>query len=92
MLRERRAIDPEDKKAKRLAADAYTLGLEIVACIGIPGFVAHLLDQKFKTTWFLYIGLVIGIGAAIKALLRFTRQSQRTFTDKPDDDARPPPH
>jgi F0F1-type ATP synthase assembly protein I len=77
VLTERRAIDPDTKKMWRLAASASAVGLEIVVAIGLPSYVGYRLDGKFGTKWIMYVGLVIGIGAAIKALVRLTRAYKR---------------
>jgi F0F1-type ATP synthase assembly protein I len=90
MLRERRSNDPENKSAARLAVGVFAIGFEIFVCITLPTAAAYFLDKKFKTTWILYVGLVIGIGAAIKALVRVVRESQRTFPDEPRPDERRP--
>jgi F0F1-type ATP synthase assembly protein I len=92
MLRERRSIDPDIKNSWRIAGSAGAIGIEIVLAIAIGYFGGHALDNKLGTRpWLTCFGLVVGIGAAIKALVRVTRESRRAFGDKPDDDARPPP-
>ena len=71
-------IDPEAKKMWRIAGTTGAVGIEIAAAIGI-GFVGgNYLDHKFGTQpWIGYIGLLAGIGAAVKALVRVTRAYKR---------------
>jgi F0F1-type ATP synthase assembly protein I len=78
VLRERRAIDPDTKKMWRLAASTGAIGIEIAIAIALPTYFGHYLDGKFGTKWIMYVGLVIGVGAAIKALVRVTRDYKRS--------------
>ena len=78
MLPERRPIDPEAKKMWRLALATSAVGFEIVVAIAIGGGGGHYLDKKFGTApWIMYVGLIAGVGAAIKALVRVARAYRR---------------
>jgi hypothetical protein len=77
VLTERRAIDPETKKMWRLAATTGAVGIEIAVAIALPTYFGKYLDGKFGTIWIMYVGLAIGVGAAIKALVRVTRAYKR---------------
>ena len=77
MLRERRAIDPDSKNMWRSAGTAGALGIEIALCIVIGAGGGYLLDRKLNTHWIMYLGLFFGIGAAIKGIVRVTRQYKR---------------
>jgi len=77
MLRERRAIDPDSKKMWRSAGTAGALGIEIALCIVIGAGGGYWLDRKFNTHWIMYLGLLFGIGAAIKGILRVTQAYKR---------------
>ena len=77
MLRERRAIDSDSKKMWRSAGMAGALGIEIALCIVIGAGGGYLLDRKLNTNWIMYIGLVFGIGAAIKGILRVVKAYKR---------------
>jgi hypothetical protein len=77
VLTERRAIDPETKKMWRLAATTGAVGIEIAVAIALPTYFGKYLDGKFGTKWIMYVGLAIGVGAAIKALVRVTRAYKR---------------
>ena len=87
MLRERRPIDPEIKNTWRVAGSVGALGMEIAIAIALPSYVGYWLDKRYGTKWIMYIGLLIGVGAAIKALVRVTREYQRQ--ERPKDDPRP---
>ena len=78
MLRERRPIDPDSKKLWRIAGSTGAVGFEVAAAIAIGYFGGNYLDQKLGTKpWLMYLGLLAGIGAAIKALVRVTREYKR---------------
>jgi F0F1-type ATP synthase assembly protein I len=81
VLTERRAIDPEAKKMWRLAATTGAIGIEIAIAIALPTTFGLYLDRKFGTKWIMYVGLAIGLGAAVKALVRVTRQYKRAVDD-----------
>jgi ATP synthase protein I len=75
-------IDPEAKKMWRIAGTTGAVDIEIAAAIGIGYLGGHYLDHKFGTDpWIGYIGLMAGIGAAVKALVRVTRAYQREQGD-----------
>jgi ATP synthase protein I len=75
---ERRPIDPEAKKMWRIAGTTGAVGIEIAVAIAIGYFGGHYLDRKFGTQpWLSYLGLLAGVGAAVKALVRVTRQYRR---------------
>lgn len=84
MVPERRAIDPEVKKMWRIAGTTGAVGIEVAAAIAIGYFAGNYLDRKLGTQpWIMYAGIVAGIGAAIKALVRVTRD-YRKETGKDD--------
>jgi F0F1-type ATP synthase assembly protein I len=75
-------IDPEAKKMWRIAGTTGAVGIEIAAAIGIGYLGGHYLDHKLGTQpWIGYIGLLAGIGAAVKALVRVTRAYKREQGD-----------
>jgi F0F1-type ATP synthase assembly protein I len=84
VLTERRPIDPEVKKMWRIAGTTGAVGIEIAAAICIGYLGGHTLDHKLGTQpWLTYIGLFAGIGAAIKALVRVSREYKRDRADDP---------
>ena len=102
MLRERGSIDPDIKNSWRIAGTAGSVGIEIAVAIAIGYFGGNYLDHKLGTRpWLTIFGLVVGVGAAIKARVRVTRAYKRAFQDEDrpaarsggaDDDGRPPSH
>lgn len=67
----------------RIAGTTGAVGIEVAVAICIGYFGGSYLDRKFETTpWLTYLGLVAGIGAAIKALVRVVRNYRRDFEDK----------
>ena len=61
----------------RSAGTAGALGIEIALCIVIGAGGGYLLDRKLNTHWIMYLGLLFGIGAAIKGILRVTNAYKR---------------
>lgn len=71
----------------RIAGSTGAVGIEIVLAIGIGYFGGNYLDRKFGTApWLMYLGLLAGMGAAVKVLMRVTRFYRRNFGD----DQQPP--
>ncbi|MDX2021311.1 MAG: AtpZ/AtpI family protein [Deltaproteobacteria bacterium] len=82
------AIDTDSKLLWRQAGQTGAVGLEIAIAIAIGYFGGRYLDGKLHTTpWLTWIGFGAGIGAAIKALVRVTRQYMRQQAQ--DDNAAP---
>jgi F0F1-type ATP synthase assembly protein I len=62
----------------RIAGNTGAVGIEVAAAIAIGYLGGHYLDRKFGTQpWITYLGVLAGIGAAIKALIRVVRSYQR---------------
>jgi F0F1-type ATP synthase assembly protein I len=67
----------------RIAGTTGAVGIEIAVAIVIGYLGGHYLAHKLGThPWLMYIGLLAGIGAAIKALVRVTRQYRRDSGDE----------
>lgn len=67
----------------RIAGNTGAVGLEVALCIVAGYYGGQWLDGKLGTgPWLGYVGLVAGIGAAIKALIRVTRQYQKSLRDE----------
>ena len=65
----------ERQRMWRLAGRYSSLGVEMAICIGGATWAGYYADQKFGTKpWLFLFGLVVGIGAAIKAVVRIVRQ------------------
>ena len=71
----------------RIAGTTGAVGIEIAAAIVIGYLGGHYLDHKLGTQpWIGYIGLIAGIGAAVKALVRVTRAYKRDQVQDPPKD------
>jgi F0F1-type ATP synthase assembly protein I len=71
----------------RAAGSTGALGLEISAYLCLA-YLGKYLDHRFKTNpWLMYIGLFLGVAAAINALVRVNREYQRAL--KKDDESKP---
>ena len=65
----------ERQRMWRLAGRYSGLGVEIAICIGGTTWAGYYADQQFGTKpWLFLFGLVVGTGAAIKAVMRIVRQ------------------
>jgi F0F1-type ATP synthase assembly protein I len=75
--RERRKI--EGKATWFRWASASSVGLEIAIAITLCTLAAHWFESEYThwAPWTTVIGLVIGLGAATKAVLRTIRQYER---------------
>jgi F0F1-type ATP synthase assembly protein I len=83
------AIDPEVKNMWRIAGTTGAVGIEIAVAIIIGYLGGRFLDRKLGTEpWISYAGLLAGMGAAIKALVRVVR-SYRRDSAEPDDSKKP---
>ncbi len=81
-------VDPDAKQMWRTAGLTGAIGLEIAAAIAIGTFGGEWLDGKFHSApWCQWIGFAAGVGAAIKALIRVTRDYKKALAD---DASRPP--
>lgn len=66
----------------RIAGFTGAVGIEIAVAIFIGYLGGRFLDRKLGTDpWISYAGLLAGIGAAIKALVRVTRDYRRDLAD-----------
>ena len=66
----------------RIAGTTGAVGIEIAVAIIIGYLGGRFLDRKLRTDpWISYAGLLAGIGAAIKALLRVIRSYRRDVAD-----------
>lgn len=76
----------------RIAGFTGAVGIEVAVAIVIGYFAGGWLDRKFGTApWLMYIGFLAGVGAAIKALIRVTRDYKRRFPES-DNDEKPDAH
>jgi len=66
----------------RTAASTGAVGIEIALCLVIGYLGGNWLDGKFHSTpWLKWIGFGAGIGAAIKALVRVTRNYKKSLKE-----------
>jgi ATP synthase protein I len=64
----------------RIAAVTGAVGIELAVAIVIGYFGGDWLDGKFHSTpWLKWIGFGAGVGAAIKALVRVTRDYKKSL-------------
>jgi ATP synthase protein I len=70
----------------RIAGTTGAVGIEIAVAIVIGYLGGGYLDRKLGTApWISYLGLIAGIGAAIKALVRVAKGYRRDLetSDRP---------
>lgn len=91
MISEAPPIDPETKQIVRQASASGAIGIEIILALGVGYLGGNYLDHRFGTTpWLTRIGVVVGIAAAIKALIRVTRQYQKQIEVDDAAQSKPP--
>ena len=62
----------------RIAGNTGAVGIEIAAAVIIGYLGGTYLDRKLGTApWISYAGLLAGLGAAVKALVRVVRSYKR---------------
>jgi ATP synthase protein I len=66
----------------QVAGQAGTVGLEILLALAFGYFGGQYLDRKLDTApWLQWIGLVVGVGAAVNALVRVSRAYKKLLKD-----------
>lgn len=71
----------------RIALLTGAVGIEIAVAIGFGALGGQWLDGKFGTApWLANIGFAAGVGAAIKALIRVTRQHNKKIASEDHQD------
>lgn len=65
----------------RLAGRYSALGIEMAAAVAMGSLGGRYLDSRFDTApWLFWFGLVVGSGAATRAILRAVRDYRRGAT------------
>ncbi len=68
----------DEKELWRIAGRYMALGIEMVAAVAIGTIGGQWLDKKLDTTPYLFwFGLVVGLGAAVRAVLRVVKSAAR---------------
>ena len=63
----------------RLAGRYSAVGIEMAAAVALGTLGGVWLDKKLGTTpWLFWFGLAVGVGAAVRAILRVVREFKRT--------------
>jgi ATP synthase protein I len=72
---------------------AFRIGTELVAAVGVGGFIGWLLDQWLGTHWLIIPFLVLGMAAGFRNVFRHARElnaeaarSAKDLPSVPDDD------
>lgn len=72
-----------DKKTWQELVFLTALPLEIMFDVVIGAVIGYLLDKHFNTQpWLLLVFMMLGIGAAINALVRDVRRYQKKMKDE----------
>jgi F0F1-type ATP synthase assembly protein I len=74
------------------ATDASSIGIEIVVAITVGTLGGLWLEAKVThwSPWTTLIGLAVGLGASVKALMRATRSYKRSLAELPPSPPVPP--
>jgi ATP synthase protein I len=66
----------------RVAGTTGAVGIEIVLAVLVGYLGGQWLDRRLGTgPWLKWVGLVAGIGAAVKALVRVVRQYNKSLEE-----------
>lgn len=69
-------MSSESERMWKLASRFMAVGIEMVAAVVLPSLLGSWLDDKFDTApYCLYAGLVIGIGAAVRTVVRVAKHT-----------------
>jgi F0F1-type ATP synthase assembly protein I len=74
------AIDPAARTSRRLyhGLSASSAGLELGVAVALGSFGGHWLDGKLGSEpWFLLVGLVLGLIAGFRGVLRAVARAER---------------
>jgi F0F1-type ATP synthase assembly protein I len=72
------ARSPEADRQWRLAGRFSAVGIEMAAAVAMGAIGGRWLDQRFDTEpYLLWLGLVVGIGAAVRAVVRVVKAYRR---------------
>lgn len=72
------AISPDQQRQINVAFKYSAVGIEMALCVAVGTLGGSWLDKKFDTApWLLVFGLLIGFGAATKAVVRVITQFKR---------------
>ncbi len=63
----------EQERMWRLAGRFSAVGIEIAVAVTLPTLVGLWIDGRFGTSYAIFIGLVIGVGAATRTIMRVMR-------------------
>jgi F0F1-type ATP synthase assembly protein I len=70
----------------RVAGTTGAVGIEIVLAVLVGYLGGQWLDRHLGTTpWLKWVGLVVGLGAAVKALVRVVRQYNKSLENDRSD-------
>lgn len=72
------AVSPEQQRQINTAFKYSAVGIEMAACVAAGTFGGSWLDKKFGTApWLLVFGIIVGFGAAVKAVHRVIKEFRR---------------
>lgn len=82
---------PEAARMWSLAARYSAVALEMGIATGIGVWIGNWLDTRWHSQpWCLLLGFAVGLGAAVKAVVRVLRQGLQISKNHTPDDPTPP--
>ena len=77
----------EEPKLKKIvtAADGLSLGISMVVAVLIGVGLGLFLKNLFSTSWVLWVGVFIGVGAAISNVYKAYEKQKKSLDELADD-------
>lgn len=67
----------EQQRMWRLAARYSAVGIEIAVAVAVSSLAGAWLDRRFDTEpWLFLFGMIVGLGAATRAVVRVVRTTR----------------
>ncbi len=65
----------DQERMWRLAGRYMGVGIELAVDVALPTVLGMWLDRRLGTTFILWIGLVVGLGAVVRTIVRIIKET-----------------
>ena len=74
----KKQINPNEEKRGSFMGNAFKLGTELVAAVGVGTIIGFILDSWFGTKpWFIILFFIIGVIAGMLNVIRVAKRMQK---------------